>query len=146
MKKILLNKDYGCFDVSLEATLEYAKRKHLKVSIYKAHYHKGKDVTYSLVSYKTLRDNNSKSLFGYVLATKNYGRVTQFIPQNDRLDLDETYREDTTLIEIVEEMGPKASGKFGCLKVVEIPDELVGNYMIDNYDGIERLHQKVQEW
>ena len=49
--------------------------------------------------------------------------------------------------EIVEELGEEASGYAGTLKVVEIPDELAnGNYMIDEYDGIETLHAKVEEY
>ena len=48
------------------------------------------------------------------------------------------------MIEVVEELGEKASGRFGNLKVVEIPDDL--EYVIDEYDGIETLHQKVKEW
>lgn len=60
------------------------------------------------------------------------------------LYLDEEHREDTILIEVVEELGEKASGRFGKLKVVEIPEDL--DYVIDEYDGIETLHEKVQEW
>lgn len=61
-----------------------------------------------------------------------------------KLLLDSSYREDPTLIEIVEELGPKASGRYGKLKVVEIPADM--EYVIDDYDGIETLHKKVQEW
>lgn len=60
------------------------------------------------------------------------------------LRLDSSYREDPTLIEIVEELGPKASGKYGNLKVVEIPADM--EYVVDDYDGLETLHKKVQEW
>ena len=62
------------------------------------------------------------------------------------LYLDDKYREDELLIQIVEELGDKASGRFGDLKVVEIPDDVASDYMIDDYDGFETLHKRVQEW
>ena len=64
--------------------------------------------------------------------------------ESEKLWLNESYREDPTLIEVVEELGAKANGDFGKLKIVEIPYDL--DYVIDEYDGFETLHQKVQEW
>ena len=52
-------------------------------------------------------------------------------------------RQDETLIEVVEELGEKASGRFGSLKVVEIPDNSF--YIIDEYDGIETLYYSNSE-
>ena len=48
------------------------------------------------------------------------------------------YRLDKTLIEVVEELGKKASGMCGNLEVVEIPDNSF--YKIDEYDGLETLY------
>ena len=48
------------------------------------------------------------------------------------------------MVEVVEELGDKASGFYGKLKVVEIPDGL--SYVIDDYDGIETLHEDVPIW
>lgn len=60
------------------------------------------------------------------------------------LYLNSDHRDDPTLIEVVEELGEKASGKYGNLVVVEIPDDM--DYVIDEYDGIETLHEKVKMW
>ena len=60
------------------------------------------------------------------------------------LYLDGDYREDKILIEVVEELKEKANGNYSNLKIVEIPDNL--KYVIDEYDGIETLHQEVEEW
>lgn len=54
------------------------------------------------------------------------------------------YRTDPILIEVVEELGAEADGRFADLCVVEIPDNL--NYVIDNYDGRETLHENVRTW
>ena len=48
------------------------------------------------------------------------------------------------MIEVVEELGEKASGRYGHLVVVEIPDGM--DYVIDDYDGIETLHENVKVW
>lgn len=140
MKKVILNKCYGGFDVSIKATLAYAKKKHLKVSIYKRNFN-NHSITYSLVSPKIVKDDG---FLKYAVATKYHGRVANNLPPEDILDLDGKYREDATLIEVVEKLGKEANTIISDLRVVEIPDDL--DYMIDNYDGIETLHQRVQEW
>ena len=47
-------------------------------------------------------------------------------------------RSDDKLIEVVEELGANASDKFARLRVVDIPDETT-DYIIDDYDGVERV-------
>lgn len=41
-------------------------------------------------------------------------------------------------------MGKKASGKCAELKVIEIPDGV--DWEIDDYDGIETVHEKHRSW
>lgn len=57
-----------------------------------------------------------------------------------------SYEERTKekLVECVEALGDKASGKFAKLVVVEIPDDM--EYEIDDYDGVETLHEKHRSW
>lgn len=58
------------------------------------------------------------------------------------------FREDRAnpkLIECVEKLGrEKASGEYACLKVVKIPDGV--DWEIDDYDGIETIHEKHRVW
>ena len=53
-------------------------------------------------------------------------------------------RNDPILISIVKDLGTKANGSASKLVVVDIPDGL--DYVIDEYDGIETLHERVTCW
>lgn len=135
MKKVILNKCFGGFTPSRKAYELYAKKKGLELYLYELHINNQK------TSYHKV--NKSDSIFTMYL-TKDYGNVVDSINNKDRLYLDDSHREDATLIEVVEELGYEASSNTSLLKIVEIPDDL--DYVIDDYDGIETLHQRVQEW
>ena len=47
-------------------------------------------------------------------------------------------RNDSVLVEVVETLGDKASGKYSELNVVEIPDD-VTDWRIEEYDGSEHI-------
>ena len=147
MAKVILNKDYGGFQVSAKAHKLYAERLGKELFYYIGEYIKP-NVVYKKVSYE---DFIKKNTLFYFYSFKDLGdNISKDIVREDcdcELYLDEQYREDPLLIQIVEELGEEASGYAGTLKVVEIPDELAnGNYMIDDYDGIETLHAKVEEY
>lgn len=49
------------------------------------------------------------------------------------------------LIQVIEQLGTeKASGDCAKLKIVEIPDDV--DFEIDEYDGIESIHEKHRSW
>ena len=138
MKKVILNKCFGGFDVSKEAYMLYAKKKGLTLHLYES-----KLINKNFI-YKKV--DNDSSLFRHYF-TKDMGNNVEISNEEYEkycLYLNDGHREDPVLIQVVEELGEKASGRFGDLKVVEIPDDL--EYVIDEYDGIETLHEKVQEW
>ena len=139
MKKVILNKCFGGFDVSPKAYQLYAIYKGYSC-LYK--YQFQNKIVYKLVY---LFD---ECLGCYV--TKYFGEE---ISENDIskedwekhiLYLGTDNREDDILIKVVEELGDEASGSFGELIVVQIPDDL--DYVIDDYDGIETLHARVETW
>lgn len=139
MKKVILNKCFGGFDVSKEAYELYAKKKGLELFCYEMDI---KDIKKPIYRYATKKISLFNNYF-----IKDFGnnvRITNEDYEKYNLYLDTSHREDPILIEVIEELGEKANGRFGELKIVEIPDEL--DYVIDEYDGIETLHQKVQEW
>lgn len=137
MKKVILNKCFGGFGLSKAAYELYAKKKGISVFHYTQ-----EDLKKEIYTYTT--DDNRTFDFYF---TKDFGN-NAYISNEDfekyHLFLDEGFREDKTLIEVVEELGDKANSAYSNLKIVEIPDDL--DYVIDNYDGIETLHQKVKEW
>lgn len=132
--KVILNKCYGGFDVSDAAYRRYAEKKGIELFAY--------GLSAGLDYVKTDRRNGLVYYF-----TKDYG---DFVKQEDvNWDEDSLYlngdmREDPTLVEVVEELGEGASGIFGDLVVVEIPDGM--KYVIDEYDGFETLHEDVPTW
>ena len=133
--KVILNKCYGGFHPSHEAYRFYAAKKGLGLYAYEL----GPD----------LRCHRAKDLSSRFLTyfTKDQGDVidgSREASWDDHLYLDSTYREDPTLIAAVETLGPAASSYLSKLVVVEIPDGM--EYVIDDYDGVETLHQRVEEW
>ena len=48
------------------------------------------------------------------------------------------------LIKVIEEMGEKADGECAKLKIIEIPDDV--EFEIDDYDGMESVHEVHREW
>lgn len=53
-------------------------------------------------------------------------------------------RNDPNLVKVVESLGEEANGQFSRLKVVEIPDDI--EWFIDDYDGVETIHEKHRIW
>lgn len=130
--KIILNKCYGGFDISDEAYELYAEKKGLTLYRY-------------YDDYKNKQMLKGSGLINYYF-TKDFGDNIEKdkIDWKTNLYLNYGHRDDPTLVEVVEELGNKASGSYSNLVVVEIPDNM--DYVIDNYDGIETLHEKVRAW
>lgn len=61
-----------------------------------------------------------------------------------QIDNREYDRHDPLLVQVVEELGKKASGKCADLKIVEIPDNT--DYEIQEYDGNEHIAEKHRTW
>jgi hypothetical protein len=53
-------------------------------------------------------------------------------------------RTNDALIRCVEELGDKASGIHSKLKVITIPDDI--EWFIDEYDGLESVHEDHRVW
>jgi hypothetical protein len=53
-------------------------------------------------------------------------------------------RNDPFLVQLVEELGEAANGRYGDLKVVEIPDDV--EWEIKEYDGNEWIAEKHRTW
>jgi hypothetical protein len=54
------------------------------------------------------------------------------------------HRADPVLVQVVEELGEEAAGRFASLKIVEIPDDV--DWEIEEYDGDEWVTEKRRTW
>ena len=55
------------------------------------------------------------------------------------------YRQDPRLIAAIEKLGEdKASGAMAEIRVVDIPDDI--EWEIDDYDGVETVHEQHRSW
>jgi hypothetical protein len=112
--KIVINSDFGGFGLSDEAIREYALKK-----------------GYTLVEEKC-------GQFGFTHFYK--GEIS-----DDNLFWDRDIpRNDEDLVEIVENLGAAANGRFSSLKVVEIPEDV--NWYIEEYDGREWVAERHRTW
>jgi hypothetical protein len=53
-------------------------------------------------------------------------------------------RDDTALVQTIEELGVLANGDFARLKIVEVPDDV--NWYIGDYGGLEWVAERHRTW
>ena len=137
--KIILNKSFGGFRASYAAHKLYAKKKYGidEIFAYKWEmdgYYKT-DKTDCIFMFYAVKD------LGDFISHKDVSKVSEFF------DLSSYEREDPVFVEVVEELGTEAaSGTYAELVVVDIPEEVAKDYIIDDYGGIETLYKRVQKW
>lgn len=140
--KLVINVCFGGFGLSDEAVRRYAEIRGL--TLYPESDSKFGDVldpTYWLVP----KDKRPKELPGdwsdhpleeRVAYNKAYSQAVLYprdIP-----------RDCQALVQVVEELGEKASGKFSDLRIVEVPDGV--QWQIEEYDGNEHVAEVHQTW
>lgn len=138
--KVILNKQFGGFHPSPVAYMAYAKKCGFPLYAYKLNSF-SRENKYERQDVCDPKDN------WVWFFKKDFGPAFSMTEE----EFDEYYfslgsddREDPVLIEVVEELGEDASAYVSKLVVVEIPDGL--DYTVDDYDGMETLHQKVKIW
>lgn len=148
--KVVINKCFGGFGISVEALKELAIRnaKCIETCTPK-HYYGGdnekfrnksgweKEWKKDFADYKDLGDGFMGHNYGY-----NLFKDELLYSLKDRGDIE--VRTDKDLIEVVEKMGEKSYGQCANLEIVEIPDGI--DYEIDDYDGMERIAEKHRTW
>ena len=148
MKKVILNKCYGLFNVSPEAYFFYAKKIKRKLYCYRGSYDSAKGFAYFKESLEKFIKEEPTLLYFYSFVDYGDKLLCSSVDKEieDRLLLDEKHRFDPILIEVIEELGDVANGRYSELHIVEVPDDVAEDYMIDDYDGFETLHKKVVEY
>ena len=119
--KIVINNCHGGFGLSYKAVMRYAELKGFKL-------------------YPTI-DEISKEVYGDKATLDNPKMFIQYSKKEGDTS-DEYYfnendisRDDSNLVQVVEELGDEANGDCAELKIVEIPDNI--EWGIEEYDGAE---------
>lgn len=120
--KIIVNRCYGGFGISDEACDWLIKNKGWKVSEY-------------LKDGNTLKDKSAK-----LTKTDNPKIYGKYWTVYDRDEM----RINKDVIECVEALKEKASSNLAKLVVIEIPDDV--KWEMDEYDGIESVHEVHRSW
>lgn len=143
VKKVVINKCYGGFGLSLSGAKHLAKLKgYEKLYFYKYDYSTGDLVK---MSSEELEQEDLDLIFQ--IYTKDMGDI--IVDNNAHefrftlADYDDT-RDDKDLVATVEELGSKVNSKYSDLKVVEIPDGV--EFTIESYDGVEWVAEKHRTW
>lgn len=138
MGKVVINACYGGFGLSKEACQRYWDLKGEQVWIENDMEFSSLLFTIWLVSPKERikkKNWNSMSQDERIAYNKAYSEQTW----NAR----KVERHDPILVQVVEELGDKASGEFSKLQVVEVD----GHYRINEYDGYESVETPYQiDW
>jgi len=139
MKKVVINRCYGGFGLSpraIKKLIEIESPIIDKTPIKKydnTWFSKfDNDEIVSLGKYKYIRFITS------FLFDEKYVYTLYSISEFEKL------REHPDLIKVIEELGEKANSESSELRIVEIPDGV--DYEIDDYDGIESIHEKHRVW
>lgn len=132
--KIVLNKCCGGFSISLEADKFMAARGNETALCELEDYYLVDKTSVDIYKYRGIVNRNEKEKFcdgwygyGYINSSDGYERT------------------DPDLVAAVETLGSKvASGSMASLEVVDIMDGI--DWYIDDYDGIETVHENHRMW
>lgn len=128
MTKVVYNACYGWFGLSKEACQRYWDIKGQQVWI---EYEKFGMFTVWLTPPEERpsrnKDWNSMSMDDRIAYNRAHSEQTWYSRNVER--------HDPILVQVVEELGDKANGKFAKLRI----EEVYGSYRIDEYDGSERV-------
>lgn len=152
--KVAINTCYGGFGLSKIAIIMLLRKKgYSDLYFYKMKY----DDLYWIYRFERISEKeylNNKDLYSPMICTKDFGDLISTEDNEIYEEFDESIitiydlcekRSDKDLIEVIETIGTTgASSRSANLKIVEIPDDI--EYTIDNYDGIESVHEKHRVW
>lgn len=141
MQKIVTNKCYGGFDLSREAVLRYAEIKGL--TLYPDEDKEFASIlgpTYWLVPTED-RPEPQDNWYQWTMEKRRESNEAHDKAQLTPRDIP---RDESALVQVIEELGDAASGKFAKLRVVEIPDDV--EWQIEEYDGLEWVAEKHRTW
>ena len=146
MKKIAINRCFGCFSISKKAVKRMAELYGKECYFFKHDYKTNKytpiDIEVEEWSWIAFTIPNPNEYLG----NKSWKDMSpdereENNEKYEKIDLDcrPSDRADPFLIQAIEELGKESWGDCSELKIVEIPDDL--NWEIDEYDGVESVRE-----
>ena len=142
--KLVINKCYGGFGLSLLAQQRYFELIGKKAYFYHQTKYTFRDGVEEYERVVDLKDNR------ILIETYTEDLGESFTPSIETTRKSYWYagsleRNNLALVQVVEELGSeRASGGCSALEVVDIPDDI--EYEIDDYDGIESVHEAHRSW
>ncbi|MCK9428924.1 MAG: hypothetical protein M0R17_02795 [Candidatus Omnitrophica bacterium] len=136
--KIAINRCYGGFSLSDEAVKYYLNLKGKECHFYYQKAYNDKTF-YKTKSSLTCSWNNC--------FTKDFGEECTLSSddwKNYHFYCRDIERNDPDLIKTIEHLGEKANGECAELEIREIPDDVL--WEIDEYDGVESIHEQHRSW
>lgn len=137
--KLVVNRCFGGFGLSDKAIEMVMNRKNLGCFRYEQTKYKYRDGIDEYTRY----DVFNGSIFT-IYSTKDLGKKINEYPSESYWYCGDLKRDDADLIAVVEELGEEANSWASKLEVVEIPDDV--EWEIDEYDGIETIHEVHRSW
>lgn len=137
--KLVVNRCFGGFGLSDKAIEMVMKRKGLGCFRYEQTKYK---YQHGIDEY-TRCDTPNVSIYA-IYSTEDLGKKINKFPKESYWYHRDLKRDDADLIAVVEELGKEANSWASELEVVEIPDDV--EWEIDEYDGIETIHEVHRSW
>ena len=133
--KVVINACYGGFGLSEKAVMRYAELKGLTLCPER----KPLYATYWLVPEGEREDQTNFHTWPLEKRRASNARMAKQMLVERKIP-----RDDPTLVQVVEELGADASGRYADLEIVEIPDDVA--WQIEEYDGYEHVAEKHRIW
>jgi len=139
--KVVINRCFGGFGLSHEATLRYFEIKGIDV------YPEQDNAIWKLWTYWIVKPEDrieSREGEAFYAMSMQERQAYNKAHSEQTVYPREIERHDPVLVQVVEELGHKAWGSHAELKVVEIPDDV--EYIIEEYDGLEHIAEVHRTW
>ena len=140
--KVVINKCYGGFGISKEAISRYCEIKGIQSWIEEDKKYKSLGIWTCWLVPPEKRVKDQESNFASMSTADRISYNKKWAEQT--LYYRDIERNDPALVQVVEELGEKANGRYANLRVVEIPDDVA--YEIDDYDGMESISEVHRTW
>lgn len=138
--KLVISQRYGGFGLSDVAVKRYAEIKGLTLYPEESEFSSLMGPTYHLVP----EDERVQELADWHSAPLEDRQIYNQKRREQVLYDRDIPRDDPALVQVVEELGEKASNRFSNLVVVEIPDDV--QWKIEEYDGYEHVAEEHRTW